>query len=180
MPEHIRQLWHWLIGSERNHHAVSSQEECVARPIVTVTQTQSFSWGNETILFLGKEAGLVELGRALSTKGATVAFRSLACLQDIYLLPLEQYTMVVLPSAWDGLEFDIADIGGILRRADQALILVWASEKFIFSHLADEAMRGFYDIALTLPATAENLELFLRSDRSSAIISSDRVPLSSI
>jgi hypothetical protein len=83
-------------------------------------------------------------------------------LQDIYSLPLEQYTMAILPSGWDGLEFDVVDIGGILRRADQSMVLVWASEDFVLSQVADDEMRKFCDIALSLPAPAENLELFLR------------------
>lgn len=70
--------------------------------------------------------------------------------------------MAIFPSAWGGLEFDVVDIGGILRRADQAMVLVWASEDFLLSQVADEETRRFCDIALSLPASAESLELFLR------------------
>jgi len=79
--------------------------------------------------------------------------------------------MVILPSNWDGLEFDVVDIGGILRRADQNMFLVWAAEDFVLSQVADNEMRKFCDIALSLPASVESLELFLRPERSVLVTS---------
>ena len=162
MLERIKQIWRSLVRSTPNHVRSSGDKNCVARPVVRSAASQPFSWRNETVLCLGTEAGLQPLGKALSEAGATVAFRPLTRLQDIYSLPLEQYTMAILPSGWDGLEFDVVDIGGILRRADQSMVLVWASEDFVLSQVADDEMRKFCDIALSLPAPAENLELFLR------------------
>lgn len=166
MLEGIKQIWRSLVRSTPNHVLSSEDKNCVVRPVARSGASQSFSWHNETVLCLGTEAGLQPLGKSLSEAGATVAFRSLTHLQDIYLLPLEQYTMAILPLGWDGLEFDVVDVGGILRRADQAMVLVWASESFVLSQVADEEMRRFCDVALSLPASAENLELFLRPGRS--------------
>lgn len=166
MLERIKQIWRSLVRSTPNHVRSSGDKNCVARPVVRSAASQPFSWRNETVLCLGTEAGLQPLGKALSEAGATVAFRSLTRLQDIYSLPLEQYTMAILPSGWDGLKFDVVDVGGILRRADQAMVLVWASESVVLSQVADEEMRRFCDVALSLPASAEDLELFLRPGRS--------------
>lgn len=169
MFENIKRLWRSLICSEASYD--SDLDEVVsldaAQPAVTGKSPQPFNWRGENVLFLGTQAGLLNLGRALSGVGASVAFRSLRRLQDIYLLPLEQYTMVILPSDSDGLAFDITDIGGILRRADQVSVLVWTIEDFILSHSADEEMRGVDDIVLSLPATAKDLELLLCAKRSS-------------
>lgn len=162
MLEHIKQIWSALVWSTPDRVSLSGDKNCVARPVARPNTPQLFSWHNETVLCLGTDAGIHQLGKALSEAGATVAFRSLKRLQDIYLLPLEQYTMAIFPSAWGGLEFDVVDIGGILRRADQAMVLVWASEDFLLSQVADEETRRFCDIALSLPASAESLELFLR------------------
>lgn len=164
MLEQIKQIWRSLVRPRPDHGPPSEDNNCVARPVVRSASSQPFSWHNEAVLCLGTEVGLQRLGKVLSEAGATVAFRTLTHLQDIYLLPLEQYTMAILPSAWDGLEFDVVDIGGILRRADQSMVLVWASEDFVLSQVADGERRKFCDIALSLPASAENLELFLRPD----------------
>ena len=160
MFDRVKRLW-LSLADFRSGSRSQQDKDCIARPVLRAGQPQTFSWRDETILILGTEPGLVKLGQALSEEGAMVSFRSLGRLQDIYLLPLEQYTMVVLPSGWDDLEFDVVDIGGILRRADQTLVLVWASEDFVLSQVADEDMRKFCDIALSLPASAENLKLFL-------------------
>jgi len=166
MLDRIKQIWRAQVRSTPDHISPSEDKNCVARPVVRPTAPRSFSWNNETILCLGAKAGFQRLGKSLSEAGATVAFRSLTRLQDLYLLPLEHYTMVILPSNWDGLEFDVVDIGGILRRADQNMFLVWAAEDFVLSQVADNEMRKFCDIALSLPASVESLELFLRPARS--------------
>ena len=158
----MKRISHRVIGDGGSDGPPYQDGSRIARSVVNEAETQPFSWHRESVLVLSLEAGIMDLGRALSAQGASVAFRHLTHLRDIYLMPLEHYTIVLLPTQWGGLECDITDIGGILRRADYELILVWASDQFALSHLADDTMQGYSDIALSLPATAEQLELFLQ------------------
>jgi len=82
--------------------------------------------------------------------------------QDVYHLPLEKFTIVVMDDGSIEQSFDVIDIGGTLRRSDSALALIWASSAFTFSEVADHSTKGFYDILLALPSTPDKLALFFR------------------
>jgi len=124
---------------------------------------REFSWKNETVLILGSENGLFSLAKDISAHGASVSFRFLTQLQDLYQLPLEQYSIVIMTDGSNGQQFDVIDVGGILRRADPKLTVVWASERFRFSMMANAVDNKFYNVQLTLPASSAHLEVFLRN-----------------
>ena len=134
----------------------------VPRPIMPHQATSGFSWRNQNILFLGQDGEIFRLAKSLADSGAGVSFRSLAFLQDVYSLPLEQYSMIIMTSGFEGQDFDVVDVGGILRRADSDITLVWASELFKLSLVADATTNRFCDIQLALPTTPNHLENFMR------------------
>lgn len=133
----------------------------VARPVVTPQSPSTFAWAQESVLVLGLGDDLVDLAKGLADRGASVSFRSLPTVQDVYQLPLEQFSMVLMDDGSIGQPFDVIDIGGILRRADRSLVLVWASPAFTLSVTADQTTMRFCDILLALPSTPDKLALFL-------------------
>jgi len=152
-----------LVGRRPTNAEQPSYRDYVARPMLQIEPFHEFSWKDESILVLGHEHGLSALAKDLSALGASVSFRFLTQLQDLYLLPLEQYSMVIMTDGSDGQQFEVVDVGGILRRADPELTLVWASEQFRLSMVADAADDRFCDIQLALPTSPIHLETFLRS-----------------
>jgi hypothetical protein len=139
--------------SYRNH---------VARPVLQIASFREFSWKNENVLILGPK-GLSALAKDLSAHGASVSIRFLTQLQDLYQLPLEQYSIVIITDGSNGQQFDVVDVGGILRRADPKLTIVWASERFKVSTLAGSMNNKFCNVQLMLPASSAHLEAFLRA-----------------
>lgn len=140
-----------------------SYKDHVARPILQADPFREFSWKNENVLILGQENGLSALAKDLSAHGASVSFRFLTQLQDLYQLSLEQYSIAIMTDGSNGQQFDVVDVGGILRRADPKLTVVWASERFRLSMVADAVDDRFCDVQLALPASSVHLEVFLRS-----------------
>ncbi|NHM20614.1 hypothetical protein [Tritonibacter mobilis] len=140
-----------------------SHRDFVARPILRADHSREFSWKNENVLILGQETGLHDLAKGISALGASVSFRFLMQLQELYQLPLEQYSTIIMTDRSDGQQCDVIDVGGILRRADSNLRLVWASKQFKLSAVATTADGRFCDVQLALPASPSHLELFLRS-----------------
>lgn len=145
--------------------AQDRQEYVVKRPVPLSSFEDGFSWKLENILVLSVERDVVSLAQSLSNEGAEVSFRSLHKLNDIYTIPLEQFTMVIMTSGSSQQDFDVIDVGGTLRRADLDIKLVWASSLFSFSSIANEGMTGFCDINLRLPAAAKDLQKFLETTR---------------
>lgn len=133
----------------------------VARPVVPPKSPSTFAWAHESVLILGLGDDLVDLAKGLADRGASISFRSLLTVQDVYQLPLEQFTMVFMDDGSIDQPFDVIDIGGVLRRADRSLVLVWASPGFKLSGTADQTTKRFCDILLALPSTADKLALFL-------------------
>lgn len=140
-----------------------SHRDFVARPILRADHSREFSWKNENVLILGQETGLHDLAKGISALGASVSFRFLMQLQELYQLPLEQYSTIIMTDRSDGQQCDVIEVGGILRRADSNLRLVWASKQFKLSAVATTAAGRFCDVQLALPASPSHLELFLRS-----------------
>lgn len=140
-----------------------SYNDHVTRPIVQDFYPQEFSWKNESVLILGPDNGLFALAKSLSAQGASVSFYALTQLQDLYQLPLEHYSIAIMTDGSSGQQFDVIDIGGILRRTDPKLTVVWASEQFRFSMVSNAINTRFCDVQLTLPASPAHLEIFLRS-----------------
>jgi hypothetical protein len=139
-----------------------SYSEHVARPVRSHRDDSQFSWADESVLFLGLGDDLIGLAKGLADRGASVSFRSLTKFQDVYHLPLEKFTIVVMDDGSIEQSFDVIDVGGTLRRSDSALCLVWASSAFTFSEVADQSTKGFCDILLALPSTPDKLALFFR------------------
>jgi hypothetical protein len=140
-----------------------SHRNYVARPVLRANVLREFSWENENILILGRETGLHDLAKELASLGASVSFRFLTQLQELYQLPLEQYSTIIMSDRFDGQQCNVIDVGGILRRADSNLRLVWASEQFKLSAVATTMDGRFCDVQLALPASPAHLEVFLRS-----------------
>ena len=112
---------------------------------------------------MGKDKGIYDLAKGISALGASVSFRFLTQLQELYHRPLEQYSTIIMTDKSDGQPCDVIDVGGILRRADSNLRLVWASEQFKLSAVATTMDGRFCDVQLALPASPDHLEIFLRS-----------------
>lgn len=160
----LLRFWKHLkeITASQDPDAIPLGRDYVTRPIMHDQATSGFSWCNQNILFLGQDGEMFELAKSLADSGAGISFRSLAFLQDVYSLPLEQYSMVIMASGFEGQDFDVVDVGGILRRADTGITLVWASELFKLSLVADATTNRFCDIQLALPTTPNHLENFMR------------------
>ena len=139
-----------------------SHKNHIARPVLRHTPKVSSFWECENILILGQSDGLFDLSKDLAACGASVSFRFLTALQDLYHLPLEQYTMAIMTSGAKGQEFDVIDVGGILRRADPDLTLVWVSELFKMSVVASTTTHAFCDLQLALPSSGDHMEALLR------------------
>ena len=139
-----------------------SHKNHIARPVLRDTSTVCSFWERENILILGQSDGLFELSKDLAACGASVSFRFLTALQDLYHLPIDQYTMAIMTSGAKEQEFDVIDVGGILRRADPDLTLVWASELFKMSVIANNTTHAFCDLQLALPSSGDHMEALLR------------------
>lgn len=122
----------------------------------------SFDWSSETALVLGQGRNIFSLAKELSSRGAGVSFQFLTSLEQLYQLPLEHYTMVILDSGGSDQSFDVLDVGGILKRSNMDLTVFWASDQFKMSSVSDAATNAFCDVLLALPASPKHLELFLR------------------
>jgi len=152
-----------LMGRRAATAEQPAYKDHVARPILRADHSREFSWKNENILILGQENGLSALAKDLSAQGASVSCRFLTQLQNLYQLPLEQYSIAIMTDGSNGQQFDVVDVGGILRRADPKLTVVWASERFRLSMVADAVDDQFCNVQLALPALPVHLEVFLRS-----------------
>jgi len=128
----------------------------VARPIA-VRPNLSLSTETILVLILGDDDGLFSFAQMLAAKNASISFRFLKQFQEVYQIPLEQYTMVLMSTGVPEQGIDVADVGGILRRADPDLTLVWASSKFELSIASDTSKQKFCDIQLALPTSPEKL-----------------------
>lgn len=128
----------------------------VARP---TTVYPRFTWSAENILvlILSDDNDVSSFAKSLCTKGADINFGTLNQLEDIFHFPLEQYTMVILGTGVSEPDINVADIGGVLRRADHDLTLVWASSQFKISVASDSKRRAFCDIQLAVPTSPEAL-----------------------
>jgi hypothetical protein len=128
----------------------------VARPIAV---HPNVSWSTETILvlILGDDDGIFSFSQMLAANNASISFRFLEHFQEVYQIPLEQYTMVLMSTGAPEQGIYVADVGGILRRADPDLTLVWASSKFELSIASDTSKKKFCDIQLALPTSPEKL-----------------------
>ena len=120
----------------------------VVRPVLRANVLREFSWENENILILGRETGLHDLAKELASLGASVSFCFLTQLQELYQLPLEQYSTIIMSDRSDAQQCDVIDVGGILIRADSNLRLVWASEQFKLSAVATTMDGRFCDVQL--------------------------------
>jgi len=134
----------------------------VSRPMINSLQSGQFNWKDESILILGSEKGLFDLSHKLANHNASVSFCNLVKFQDIYQIRVEDFTIVIMGDSISTLEFDVLDVGGTLRRADSALILVWASPNFVLSEISDYVTSDFCDILLSLPSSPEKLEALLK------------------
>ena len=133
-------------------------EDVIKRPVSLGRSERGFGWHKENILILGTNRDFINLAQSLSNEGAEISFRSLHKLNDLYTVPLEHFTMVIMTSGSSQQDFDVVDVGGILKRADLDIKLVWASPLFSLSSIASEGMTGFCDINLCLPAEAKDLQ----------------------
>ena len=160
--EYIKRLLTLLRNQSDSSRTTSREFNCVARPVHNVANSKLNTLASETVLFLCADAPFLDLARSMKEHGATVLFKSLWELRDIYALPLEQYTMVVLPEDLSGRDFDIIDISGVLRRTDPDIVLIWASTNFSSSNVTDDHLNRFCDIVLALPTPAKDLILLLK------------------
>jgi len=158
----LQLLGRYFKGWGRSASRDALRQHPVARPIPTSRCFQDFSWASESILILGQEKSFFALAKSLSDMGATVSFRFLVNLQQLYQLPLEQYTIAIMVDGDADQQFDVIDVGGILKRADAGLSLFWASEQFKMSSISDTVTDRFCDVLLALPSSPEALENFLR------------------
>lgn len=131
-------------------------KDCVARP-TTVFPRCTWSAENILVLNLSDDDAVDAFANSLCQKGADISYSVLDRLEDIFHLPLEQYTMVIMGTGVSEPDIDVADIGGILRRADHDLTLVWASSQFKITIASDAKRRGFCDIQLAVPTLPETL-----------------------
>jgi hypothetical protein len=139
-------LW-WRVRSGR----------AVARPQSLLSRAMDTPWATENVVVLGEMEGLLDATRILHAKGAHVEFRLAITLQHLYQLPLEQYSTVIMGTAPTDAHLDVMDIGGIIRRADPSIRLIWASTLFKVPQVADEALRPFCDTTLNLPCSEVDL-----------------------
>jgi len=141
-------------------------QHCVARPN-TIYPRCTWTAENILVLILSEDNDVSSLAKLLRTRGADVTFGTLNQLEDIFHFPLEQYTMVIMGTGASEPDIDVADIGGILRRADHDLTLVWASSQFKVSIASDAKRRGFCDIQLAVPSLPETLSAAMGWPRAS-------------
>lgn len=160
VSEFIKKL---LMRRKPGHSEGPFHRSYVARPVLRANVVWEFSWENENILILGQESGLHDLAKELASLGASVSFRFLTQLQELYQLPLEQYSTIIMSDRSGFQQCEVIDVGGILRRADSNLRLVWASKQFKLSAVAATMNGRFCDVQLALPAVPAHLEVFLKS-----------------
>lgn len=142
----------------RNTWSIHDPElrHCVARPS-TVYPRCAWSAENILVLILSKDNDVESFAKSLSKKGADVSFEVISKMEDIFYLPLEQYTMVIMGTGASEPDIHVADIGGVLRRADHSLTLVWASSQFKISIASDSKRHNFCDIQFSVPTLPETL-----------------------
>lgn len=142
---------------------VKSYDDYIARPITGVQPNTPFSWKNESVLILGPEdSRLGDLADALSKCGASVSFHRMNQFQDLYKIPLDHFTIVIMYDDPHNQQCDIEVFGGALRRADTGLVLIWASPHITFSEVADRASSTYCDIMLALPSSPGKISLFFK------------------
>lgn len=158
----VTKIWSKLTSDrQRALTEESVYTDIITRPAQKISSDIRGSWENENVLVLGQTDELFELAKDMSSHGASISFRSLVSLQDLYHLPLEQYSIVLMTSGTTNQQFDVIDVGGILRRSNPELVLVWASSQFKMSMVADSVTDRFCDFQLALPASPAHLEVLL-------------------
>jgi len=164
--EAIKPLWAGLRAVIRPGRTEPDDAETIRLTGITRTP-QELLWSTQNILFLGllDNAALVDLASQLSDQGASVDFQPLTHLQQIYRVPLEQYSIVIIVDEGSNPIFDVSSLGKILRHADLDLIIVWASDSYPLSHVTNKSSETFCDVMLALPATAEDLSRLLGAPR---------------
>lgn len=131
--------------------------KAIARPQSLLGRVVDTPWAMENIVVLGEMRELLDVSRILHAKGAHVEFRQAITLQHLYQIPLEQYSTVIMCTTPTDAQLDVIDIGGIIRRADPSIRLIWASTLFKVPQVVDEALRPFCDTTLNLPCSEADL-----------------------
>jgi len=142
-----------------------SDKDCVSRPRASSKKdnSQDGDWKSEVILILGHNKIMQELASRISYLGASVDFQCLECLQDLYKIPLEQYTLLIItdkPFSWN---CNVLEVIEFLGRLDERLVVVWASETFEFSSVSRMMNGRVQLIELALPVCVGMLTRILRS-----------------
>lgn len=135
----------------------------VARPQSLLDRTTDGPWSMENVVVLGEAEELMDAARILHVNGAHIEFHLSTTLQDLYQLPLEQYSTVIMGPTRSDAQLDVMDIGGIIRRADSSIRLIWASNLFEVPQVADEALHPFCDMVLNLPCSEVDLAFAIGS-----------------
>lgn len=118
-------------------------------------------WESESILVLGApNTDLLDLSQELRESQALVSPHFGFSIEQVYTLPIEQYSMALLSSVGPHVGEDVCQIGRMLRRAEETIKIVLASQCFALSSTPSIQQFAFADVLLALPSSAASLSLF--------------------
>lgn len=118
-------------------------------------------WEKESVLVLGTPSKhLMPLLREARDEQALISFYFNATVEQVYTLPIEQYSMALLCLSNEHVGGDTYDVGRLLRRSDQTMRIVLASEHFPLSSTPSIQRYAFADVLLALPSSAAHLAKF--------------------
>ena len=150
MWERIKRFW------------AADRSAAVARPLSLWSRDMDNPWAAESILILGDDPRVRGIAQILSRNGAHVEFKTMVTLQCLYQIPLEHFSVVIMTDTNVAETFDVMDIGGIIRRTDPSIRLVWASTTFPAPQIVDKVLRPFCDVALNMHCSEVDLIFALK------------------
>lgn len=113
----------------------------------------------QNILLLGQHFELSSLASALLEKGAIVQEQALESVSDIYHLPIEQFTMVVVSIETDAQLHSAREISNLLQLADPTILIVFASQSVPLPVVSGGQGTKSYDVLLSLSEQRTNLDI---------------------
>jgi hypothetical protein len=150
MWERIKRFW------------AADRSEAVARPQSLWSRDMDNPWAAESILILGDDPRVRGTAQILSRNGAHVEFKTMVTLQCLYQIPLEHFSVVIMTDTNVAETFDVMDIGGIIRRTDPSIRLVWASTTLPAPQIVDKILRPFCDATLNTHCSEADLIFALK------------------
>lgn len=124
-----------------------------------VSSNHNNPWLYQNILLLGQSFELSGLASSLLERGALVQAQVLEKASDLYHLPIEQFTMVIVSTETDAQLHLGREISSLLQLADPTILIVFASQSVPLQVISGGQGVKSYDVLLSLSEKKTNLDI---------------------